>query len=84
MAAAVAEPTRVDAPPTAGELRMFELEARREALERELEDINRELIELRQAADLCETCGGTKKVRVRGGLYGELTERPCACAETKK
>jgi len=58
---------------------LFELESRCAALRAELSELEARLRTLRIAADLCPRCGGAGKVNVRGGLYGEVHQRPCQC-----
>lgn len=60
---------------------LLALEARYSELEAELLETRARLRELRVAADLCPTCGGTGNRRVRGGLYGELQLRKCSCQD---
>lgn len=58
---------------------LFEMENRCAALRAELAELELRLRGLRIAADLCPRCGGAGRVTVRGGLYGELHQRPCQC-----
>jgi excinuclease UvrABC ATPase subunit len=58
---------------------LFELENRCAALRAELTELEARLRKLRIAADLCPRCGGAGRVNVRGGLYGEVHQRPCQC-----
>jgi hypothetical protein len=58
---------------------LLELENRCSALRAELTELEAQLRELRIAADLCPRCGGSGRVVVRGGLYGEAHQLPCKC-----
>lgn len=61
---------------------LFELESRHARLCAELAELEERLRELRTAADLCPLCGGAGVRWVRGGLYGEVQQRPCSCRES--
>lgn len=50
------------------DLHMRELEARRAQITTELQQVEAELLKLRQAN--CSRCGDTKTITVSGGLYG--------------
>lgn len=58
---------------------LFELEERYGKLCAELAGVEARLRQLRTAADVCPLCGGTGQRWVRGGLYGEMQQRPCTC-----
>ena len=60
---------------------LLELEARHQRLCEELVALESRLRLLRTAADLCPLCGGGGTRWVRGGLYGEAQQRPCACRQ---
>lgn len=62
---------------------LVELEERHAALCAELQEVERQLRELRTAADLCPLCGGSGQRWVRGGLYGETQLRPCSCQDAE-
>jgi hypothetical protein len=72
-----AESPSVDA--SSSDTLLFEMENRCAALRAELAELELRLRGLRIAADLCPLCGGAGRVTVRGGLYGELHQRPCKC-----
>jgi hypothetical protein len=63
------------------EQRLLALEARYTQLQAELAETTTQLRALRVAADLCPSCGGTGRRKVRGGLYGELQVRKCSCQD---
>jgi len=63
----------------AAEAALFELEERRAHLCAELAVVEERLRELRMVAEVCPLCGGSGMRTTRGGLYGELQQRPCAC-----
>lgn len=58
---------------------LFELEERYSALCVEMASVELRLRELRTAAEVCPLCGGGGQRWVRGGLYGEMQQRPCPC-----
>lgn len=58
---------------------LFELEERYGRLCAELAEVEARLRQLRTAAEVCPMCGGSGERWVRGGLYGELQQRPCPC-----
>jgi hypothetical protein len=60
---------------------LFQLEQRYSELCDELAAVETRLRQLRTAADLCPTCGGSGQRITRGGLYGELQRRKCPCQE---
>lgn len=55
------------------------LEERRDRLEEELRRIEAQLLQLHTDPEPCPRCLGSGIRPVRGGLYGELQLRPCAC-----
>lgn len=61
---------------------LLELEERHSRLCAELAEVEKQLRQLRTAADVCPLCGGSGERWLRGGLYGELQRRPCACTES--
>jgi len=72
------------APAPAGEFPdalLFELEERHTRLCEEIAALEKRLRQLRTQAEVCPLCGGGGTRWVRGGLYGELQQRPCACRE---
>ena len=60
---------------------LFRLEERHTRLCEELTAVEAQLRELRTAAEICPDCGGTGQRWVRGGFYGEIQRRPCACKQ---
>lgn len=58
---------------------LAQLEERHHHLCTELTRLERQLREIRTAAELCPQCGGTGQRLMRGGLYGELQGHPCPC-----
>jgi hypothetical protein len=58
---------------------LFQLEERYAHLCAEMSVLEGRLRELRTAADLCPLCGGAGQRWTRGGLYGEIQQRPCSC-----
>jgi len=57
---------------------LLELEDDRSHLSAQLEQLDSRLRQLR-VGEVCPLCGGTGHRRMRGGLYGELQQRPCRC-----
>jgi hypothetical protein len=59
---------------------LLELEDNRSHLTAQLRALDSRLRLLR-VGEVCPLCGGTGRRRLRGGLYGELQQRPCRCQE---
>lgn len=68
-------------PVEAPERLLFDLEDHHARLCGELAALESRLRVLRTEADLCPLCGGGGLRWVRGGLYGELQQRPCPCGQ---
>lgn len=56
------------------------LEGRIESLTNELKAADAAMREALMADPDCTLCGGSGIRQIRGGLYGEITTRPCKCA----
>ena len=70
------------APVPPAEAVLFALEERHARLCAELADVERRLRALRTAAEVCPACGGAGQRWIRGGLYGEIQQRPCPCRDS--